>query len=95
MEIKNLFSNRNTIVLAVLFFAFWMVFFDRNNYLDIRNLDKKIETLEQERDYYKERIVQDSAVIVGLQDTAYLEKFARENFYMIRDNETMYILKPK
>ena len=93
MEIKNLFSNRNIIILAVLSFAAWMLFFDRNNYLDIRNLDEKIESLEQERDYYEERIAQDSAVIVGLQDTSYLEGFARENFFMLRENEKMYILK--
>ena len=93
MEIKNLFSNRNIIILAILFFVAWMFFFDRNNYLDVRNLDEKISALEAERDYYKEKIAQDSAVIAGLQDSSYLEKFAREHFYLIRESEQMYILK--
>jgi len=93
MEIKNLFSNRNIIIVAVLFFVAWMLFFDRNNYLDIRDLDDKIEALEREKDYYLGRIAEDSAVIRGLQDDAYLEKFARENFYLLREGEQMFILK--
>lgn len=95
MEIKNLFSNRNILIVATLFFVAWVTFFDRNNYIDIRELDARIKEMEQERDYYKSKITEDSTVVAGLADSAYLEKYAREHFFMKRAGEKMYLIKNK
>lgn len=95
MEIKNIFSNRNIILAITLFFALWILFFDRNNYWDVRTLDDKIKTLQTEHDYYKAQIRADSAIIEGLKDSIYLEQYARENFFMKRPGETMFLIDSK
>lgn len=91
--IKRLLSNWGIIAIITLLFAVWVFVFDRNSYLNVVELDSRIEELEAERDFYKQKIAEDSAVIVGLKDSAYLEQFARENFYMKRENEKMFIIK--
>lgn len=93
MDFKKLLSNWGLITIITIVFAVWIFVFDRNSYLDVRELERRVNELETERDFYIRKIAEDSAVIVGLQDSAYLEKFARENYYMKRDEETMYIVK--
>lgn len=90
---KILFSNWTLALFITLLFGVWMLVFDRNSFFDIQKLDNRITELENERDFYKNKIAEDSAVIVGLKDSAYLEKYAREHYYMKRDSETMYIVK--
>lgn len=93
MNIKKILSNWGIIGIITIFFLLWVFVFDRNSYLDVIELDNRVKELEAERDFYKQKITQDSAVIVGLKDSAYLEKFARENFFMKRADELMYIIK--
>lgn len=95
MKITNLLSNRNIFIFATLAFVVWVLFFDRNNYLDSRTLDHKIEELEAERTYYLQKIREDSTIIAGLKDSAFLEKFARENFLMHRPDEEIYLINEK
>lgn len=93
MNIRKILSNKIVILITTILFGIWITFFDKNNVVDMRTLDDKIEHLEIERDFYKSKIKEDSAVIVGLQDSAYIEAFARENFFMMRPGEQMYIVK--
>ena len=92
MKIDRLLSNRNIIVIATLAFVAWVLFFDRNNYLDSRELDRKIREMETEKAFYGRKIREDSAVIAGLRDSAFLERFARENFRMHRPGEELYLI---
>lgn len=93
MNVKKIFSNWGLVVMITLLFLLWVFVFDRNSYLDVIELDNRVEELEAERDFYKRKISEDSTVIEGLKDSTYLEKFARENFYMKREGEKMYIIK--
>lgn len=79
-------------VLSTIFFVVWVLFFDRNNYLDLQDVEHKIEALEREYDYCQKQIEADSAVIQGLKDSVYLERYAREHFFMKRPGETMYLV---
>lgn len=92
MKIDRLFSNRNIILFATLAFVAWILFFDRNNYLDSRELDRKIQEMEAEKAFYLHKIREDSAVIAGLKDSAFLERFSRENFRMHRPDEAIYLI---
>ncbi|MCH5305141.1 MAG: septum formation initiator family protein [Rikenella sp.] len=92
MKIDRLFSNRNIILFATVFFAVWVFFFDRNNYIDSRALNQKIREMEREKNFYLHKMQEDSAVIAGLKDSAFLERFARENFRMHRPDEVIYLL---
>jgi cell division protein FtsB len=95
MKIDRLFSNRNIILFATLAFVVWVLFFDRNNYLDSRELDRKIREMENEKVFYQHKIREDSAVISGLRDSAFLERFGRENFWMHRPDEVIYLIDEK
>lgn len=95
MKIDQLFSNQNIILFATLAFVVWVLFFDRNNYLDSRELDRKIREMESEKIFYRNKIREDSAVISGLHDSAFLERFGRENFRMHRPDEMIYLIDEK
>lgn len=89
----KIFSNRNIIIVLAILFALWLLFLDRNNVVSLKKVDRQIEELERERDFFRSRIAADSAIIEGLKDSAYLETFARENYYMKRAGESMYLYK--
>ena len=62
-KIKNLIANypflkflANRYVLVLLFFIVWMLFFDNYSYLEHRVLDKEIEEIEDNIQYYKTEI---------------------------------------
>ncbi len=92
MEARKIFTNRHIILFLMVGFIVFMLFFDRNNYIDTQKLNRRIEELEAECQYYRDRIAADSAIIEGLNDNAFLEKFARENFLMQRDGEEVYLI---
>jgi len=70
-----------------------MLFFDENSYLNHRELDEEIEKLEDASDYYEKEIKRDSNVIENLNNKDSLEKYAREQYKMKRDNEDIYIIE--
>lgn len=72
-----------------------MLFFDRNNFLESRLLDDRIRELEAEKAYHQHKISADSAVIEGLKDSAFLERYSRENFLMHLPDEEIYLIDDK
>lgn len=89
---KDIFSNRNIIILMIVLFVCWLMFFDQNSYLDLKGLDAKIKELEEERDFYKRKIAEDSLVIKFIEDPDFLQRYARENFFYVKEGETLYIV---
>lgn len=83
----------NRYVLVIIFFTAWILFLDNYSYLEHRVLDKKIEELEENRDYYINEIKKDSTSIRELNDPNQTEKYAREKYYMKRENEDIYIIE--
>lgn len=81
-------------MLTFVVFVLLLIFFDRNNFIDRREVKKEIEELKVKKNYYLERIREDSMVLVKLKDNEYLEQYAREHFLMKRENDTVYILEP-
>ncbi len=77
----------------ILLFGLWLLLFDRDNFVRLQEVDKQILELEQERDFYLDLIKADSAVIQGLNDSAFVEQYARENFYLKRPGEVIYIIR--
>lgn len=84
-------SNRYFLIL--LLFTIWMLFFDNYSYLDHRHLDKEIEELENNKEYYQQEIKKDKKNIKILNSTDQNEKYAREKYYMKRDSEDIYIIE--
>lgn len=83
----------NRYVLVMLFFIVWMLFLDNYSWLNHRILNKEIDELEDNIEYYKKEIKEDSFKIKKLKNDDQIEKYAREKYYMKRKNEDVYIIE--
>ena len=83
----------NKYVLFIVVFTVWMVFFDTNSWFIHKELDDEIEKLEGNRAYFKEQIQQDRSQIDKLKDSQELERFAREEYYMKKEGEEIFIIE--
>ncbi|MFV8270316.1 FtsB family cell division protein [Flavobacterium sp. GT2N3] len=83
----------NKYVWVLLFFAAWMIFLDNYSYFGHRVLDKQINELEDNANYYKEEIKKDQKNIKQLKNSEQIEKYAREKYYMKKDSEDIYIIE--
>ncbi|MCF7567759.1 septum formation initiator family protein [Sabulilitoribacter arenilitoris] len=90
---KYLKPFKNWFILILLGFAIWMLFFDTNSWLIHHELNNDIKALEKEKEYYKREIEKDNKTIKKLSTEEGLEKFAREEYYMKRDNEEIFIIE--
>lgn len=90
--IQRVLLNKYAFVL-VLFFVY-LIFFDNHNLIKRYTTRQEIKQLELEYQYYLQEIEENKAKINQLNnDSVYLEKFAREKYYMKKDNEDVFILK--
>jgi cell division protein FtsB len=99
-KLKNLIANypflkflANRYILVLIVFIIWVLFLDNYSYIEHRVLDKEIEEIEDNIKYYKTEIKKDSASIKHLKNNDRVEKYAREKYYMKRENEDIYIIE--
>lgn len=83
----------NGYVLILTFFVIWMLFFDANSYLVHKELDSDMEKLENEIHFYREEIDRDQEFMEKMKDDEERERFAREKYYLKRQNEDIYIIE--
>jgi cell division protein FtsB len=83
----------NRYVLVLIFAAVWMLFLDNYSYFEHRVLNKEIKELEDNKEYYIQEIKKDSTSIKQLKNADQTEKYAREKYYMKRENEDIYIIE--
>lgn len=84
---------RNFYFLTGSFFLIWMIFLDSNNLIARYSLTSKRMTLENEKEYYEDKIrevEQDRDELFGTQSS--LEKFAREKYLMKKESEDVFIV---
>ena len=84
---------RNVFFLIFVIFLIWMIFFDTNSLLTHWELNSEINDLESEKEYYKREIEKDTKEIKELSTEDGLEKFARETYYMKKEDEDIYIIE--
>ena len=70
-----------------------MFFLDENSYLNHREFNKEIKKLKNEKEYYNSQINKDKELIDKLQNKEDLEKFAREEYNMKKENEDIFIIE--
>ena len=87
----RIFSNKYFLI--VILFSFWMFFFDTNSYFIHTELNESIETLENNKENYNHEIKKDKAFIVKMKDSNEIEKYAREKYYLKKENEDIYIIE--
>ena len=90
-KVVRILSNKYVIIL--LLFVIWMIFFDENSLLNHWELDKEIDNLEKSNEYYQDQIEQDKKVIDNLNDPDSLEKYAREEYKMKKENEEIFLIE--
>ena len=90
-KITSILKNRYIIILTL--FTIWILFFDSNSKLVHIELNEKIENLENEAKYYKTEIKKDESELSKIQTDSGLEKYAREELYMKKENEDIYIIE--
>ncbi len=83
----------NKYVLVIFAFGIWMLFFDSNSWLVQRELSGEIKKLKSNKAYYQTEINHDRKIIEQLQDEEGLERYAREQYFMKRDNEDVFIIE--
>lgn len=83
----------NKYFVVLLFFLFWMLFFDNYSYLDHRILNNQIEELEDNKKYYETEIKKDKVHIKQLKNPDQIEKYAREKYFMKKENEDIYLIE--
>ncbi len=80
-------------MLILIIFAVWMIFFDTNSWFIHSELNGEIKKLEGNKEYFKKEIRTDREQIKNLNDNEELERFAREEYYMKKDGEEIYIIE--
>lgn len=85
----------NKYVLTVVLFVVWMMFFDKQDYFYYRNIKKEHEELVRDTLYYYQEIQHAQAQIKKLKgDKKELERFARETYFMKKDDEVVFVFLP-
>ena len=70
-----------------------MLFIDSNSWFTHYELNQEINELDENKDYYQKEISKDQKAIEILKDTVGLERFAREEYFMKKENEEIYIIE--
>lgn len=83
----------NGYVLILIVFIVWMLFFDANSYLIHRELDTEIKNLENNAEFYQTEIDKDKSFMETIDDAEEIERFAREKYYLKKENEDIYIIE--
>jgi len=87
---------KNKYAATLLAFLVWMLFFDRHDLISQNQLYSKVQELEHKKDYYSEKIdevKENKRELFSNQDN--LVRFAREKYWMKRDNEDLFIIVEK
>ena len=93
-EVLKKFSNKY--VIATLIFAALIVFIDQYNVFEQGRSYRKLRKVKKEVKYYDSEIEKEMKTLNQLKsDTALLEKVAREQHLMKRDDEVIYVLEVK
>ncbi len=80
-------------MLILVLFIVWMLFFDTNSFLIHHELDNDIDALEDTAEFYQKEIDHDKTFIKKMEDSNEMEKFAREKYYLKKENEDIYIIE--
>jgi cell division protein DivIC len=87
---------RNFYFITSLAFLVWMFFFDSNDFVTQYQTSRKLAILEEEKEYYLEKIAEvqkDRKELMS--NPQLLEKFAREKYLMKKPTEELYLIVVK
>jgi cell division protein FtsB len=87
-------KNKYTLV-SLLFFT-WMLFFDHNNLFLHLQYRAELNDLKERKQYYKDQIEKTKSDIDLIKtNPLWMEKVAREQYLMKRENEDVFLVREK
>lgn len=95
MKIKNILRKlNNRYVYATLLFLVVIFFIDQFNVFEQIKLHNSLIDQKQQIEYYEKEVSQNKQYLHDVQnDSATMEKVAREQYLMKRDNEVVYLIE--
>jgi len=85
---------KNKFFIAGILFAVWIIFFDQSNLIEWGKAKVDVKRQKSEKQYYEEEIARTREKLRELQSNRdSLEKFAREEYFYLRDGEEVYIVE--
>jgi cell division protein DivIC len=85
---------KNKYIITILAFLVWMTFFDPKDIGLIFSRTSKLKELKTSEKHLKTQILETRKELSLLKtDASSIEKYAREKFYMKKDNEELFIVK--
>ena len=87
---------KNKYFLAVIIFAVWMLFFDKNDMISQYGYSAKVSKLKQEKEFFLQQTASVKKDLNELDSNLVMvEKFAREKYFMKKDNEDVFVIVKK
>ncbi len=87
---------KNKFFITFIAFVVWMLFFDQYSIVSRVRHSRKIANLEQQEAFYLSEIKRSKRLLQELKgDNENLEKFAREQYLMKKENEDIFVVKEK
>jgi cell division protein DivIC len=84
---------KNKYFLSLTAFVVWMLFFDEKDLYTQHRYRQELKDLQLSKKYYTEEINKERTELERLKSNpATLEKYAREKYYMKRDNEDLFLV---
>jgi len=84
---------RNKFFIAFAAFTVWMLFFDERDIFTMSHQRQELRELQKSEKYYTEQINKEKTELENLKNSpATLEKYAREKYFMKRDNEDLFLI---
>jgi cell division protein DivIC len=90
-KLRTLLKNKYLLILSL--FLMWMIFFDQDNIPRQFILTQEQKAAEAEQEFLRSEFLKDSLLNHQLEnDPVMMEKFARENYLMKKDDETIFLV---
>ncbi|MCY1532604.1 hypothetical protein D9M68_678870 [compost metagenome] len=90
-HLLDFFSSKYS--LAIAGFVVWMMFFDRNDMISQYEYRTEVNKLRLEKDFYVTETASVKKDLAELDSNLNsIEKFAREKYFMKKDNEDIFII---
>lgn len=91
MQIINILKNK--FLLITVAFGIWVIFFAQYDIISLRKQKAELKEMNEKIDYLTKEVTRLQAEKEALKnDTATVEKYAREKYFMKSDNEDVYML---
>lgn len=87
------FTRKHLFLILIGVFIIWIAFISESSLIKHARLKNEVKDLQDALDYYRERTEENKQRLLIMENDTYLEKFAREKFYMKRDNEDVFVFE--